>query len=584
MNTLPPEPDPVPPTPPTASQRVIAAFERVSEVDRPELWTTLRAIEDVLVDAKAVDERVKAGEDLPLAGTVIAVKDVIDVAGQPTTAGCPSFARVPETSATVVARLTAAGAVVLGKTNLDQFGYGLTGTRSPYGAVSAAWDRTKVAGGSSCGSAVAVALGIVDLALGTDTAGSGRIPAALNAVVGLKPTLGLLPMTGVLPTSRSYDAVSVFATGLAAGRQALALMTGPDGVDPGTRPWPADVRLGAGDHPRVAIPDQAGLAPLSPAARLAFQDTVTRLVASGAVVEPIAFDAFREAGERVYTGSLDAESYAVIGEFLGKDPTDADPTVAALVHGAGGHTAHAFAADKHRLAELKVLAAQALDGFDALLVPTVPDHPELAEALADPIGVSHRLATYSAFVNVLDLAAVTVPVLPGDRRPFGVTFVTRAFEDQIALDLATVCTDEPMTHYPEPGEDLVVFGAHLRGQPLNGRLTELGARFTGPVRTAERYRMVLLATEPPQPGVLEDVDGSGLDGERWRLSPAALGRFAATLPEPFVLARVELEDGSRVLAVRCEKDATATAPGLERYESWRGYVRFTSTAGLRAPG
>ncbi|UOZ06219.1 allophanate hydrolase [Amycolatopsis sp. WQ 127309] len=584
MNTLPPEPDPAPPTPPSASQRVIAAFERISEVDRPELWTTLRAIEDVLVDAKAVDERVKAGENLPLAGTVVAVKDVIDVAGQPTTAGCPSFARVPETSATVVARLTAAGAVVLGKTNLDQFGYGLTGTRSPYGAVTSAWDRTKVAGGASCGSAVAVALGVVDLALGTDTAGSGRIPAALNAVVGLKPTLGLLPMTGVLPTSRSYDSVSVFATGLAAGRHALALMTGPDGVDPGTRPWPADVRLGAGDHPRIAIPDKAGLAPLSAAARLAFEDTVTRLAVTGAIIEPIAFDAFREAGELVYTGSLDAESYAVIGEFLGKDPADADPTVATLIHAAGGHTAHAFAADKHRLAELKVRAARALDGFDALLVPTVPDHPDLAEALADPIGVSHRLATYSSFVNVLDLAAVTVPVLPGDRRPFGVTFVTRAFEDQIALDLATVCTDEPMTHYPEPGEDLVVFGAHLRGQPLNSRLTELGARFTGPVRTAERYRMVLLATEPPQPGVLDDVDGSGLDGERWRLSPAALGRFAATLPEPFVLARVELEDGSRVLAVRCEKDATTAAPGLERYESWRGYVRFTSTAGPRGHG
>jgi hypothetical protein len=187
-------------------------------------------------------------------------------------------------------------------------------------------------------------------------------------------------------------------------------------------------------------------------------------------------------------------------------------------------------------------------------------------------------------VNVLDYAAVTVPVLPGDRRPFGVTFVTRAFEDQIGLDLATVCTDEPMTHYPEPGTELVVFGAHLRGQPLNACLTELGARFTGPVRTAERYRMVLLATEPPQPGVLDDVDGAVLDGECWRLSPGALGRFAEGLPEPFTLARVELEDGSRPLALRCDPGAAATAPGLERYESWRGYLRFVSTAGLRDPG
>jgi len=584
VNTLPPDSEPVPLAPPSASQRVLTAFERIAELDRPELWTTLRAVEDVLVDAKAVDERVKAGEDLPLAGTVLAVKDVIDVAGQPTTAGCPSFARVPETSATVVSRLTAAGAVVLGKTNLDQFGFGLTGTRSPYGEVPAAWDRHKVAGGSSSGSAVAVALGIVDLALGTDTAGSGRVPAALNAVIGLKPTLGLLPMTGVLPTSRSYDGVSLFASTLVAGRRALAIMTGPDGVDPGARAWPADVRLGAGDHPRIAIPDEAGLAPLTAAARHVFAETVTRLRASGVVLEPIDIGVFRAAGELVYTGSLDAESHPVVGEFLAKDPGDADPTVASLLQAAGGHTAQAFAADRRRVAELRIEAARALEGFDALLVPTVPDHPELAEAKADPVGVSRRLGTYTAFVNLLDYAAVSVPVLPGDRRPFGVTFVTRAFEDQLGLDLATVCTDEPMTPYPEQGADLVVFGAHLRGQPLNARLTELGARFTGPVRTAERYRMVLLATEPPQPGVLDDVDGSGLDGECWRLSPGALGRFAAELPEPFVLARVELEDGSRPLAVRCDAESSSGARGLERYASWRGYLRYVSTDGPRDPG
>jgi hypothetical protein len=173
-------------------------------------------------------------------------------------------------------------------------------------------------------------------------------------------------------------------------------------------------------------------------------------------------------------------------------------------------------------------------------------------------------------------------VLPGDSRPFGVTFLTRAFEDQIGLDLATVCTDEPLTPYPEPGEDVVVFGAHLRGQPLNGELTELGARFTAPVRTTESYRMVLLDTEPPQPGVLDAADGVTLDGERWRLSPAAFDRFAATLKAPFVLSRVELDDGSRPWAVRCE--STAAGTGLDRYESWRGYVRFTSTAGRRGPG
>ncbi|WP_372666935.1 allophanate hydrolase-related protein [Amycolatopsis kentuckyensis] len=476
MNTLPPDPDPVPATPPTASRRVIEAFERITEADRPDLWSTLRAVEDVLVDAKAVDERVKAGEDLPLAGTVFAVPELIDVAGQ------PSGRSVPESSATIVSRLTAAGAVVLGKTGA--------------GTVASAWDRTKVGGR---GAAVAVALGIVDLALST----AGAVPAALNAVVAVKPTRGLLPMTGV----RSADAVAVYATGLVAARRALALMTGPDGVSP-ARTWPADVRLGAGEHPRIAYPKNL---PLSAAAAMAFDNVVKRLTAAGAVLEPV-----------------------VLGER---------------------------------------------DFEDALLLPTVPDHPDLVEALADPAAVQHRLAACTAFANLLDLAAVTVPVLPGDKRPFGVTFLTRAFEDQIGLDLATVCTDEPMTPYPEPGEDVVVFGAHLRGQPLNADLTALGARFTGPVRTTEGYRMVLLDTEPPQPGVLEG--GTTLDGERWRLSPAAFERFAATLKEPFVLDRVVLDDGTAPLAVRC---LAAEGPGLDRYESWRGYVRFTSTAGLRVPG
>jgi allophanate hydrolase len=481
VNTLPPDPDPVPTTPPTASERVIAAFESITAADRPELWSTLRAVEDVLVDAKAVDERVKAGEDLPLAGTVLAVPELIDVAGQ------PSGRSVPETSATVVSRLTAAGAVVLGKTGAAP--------------VASAWDRTK-AGGR--GAAVVVALGIVDLALST----AGAVPAALNAVVALKPTRGLLPLTGV----RAAEAVSVYTNGLVAGRRALALMTGPDGVS-ATRAWPADVRLGAGEHPRVAY--APGL-PLGDAAAIAFESVVKRLRAAGVVLEPVA------------------------------------------------------------------VPARLPDGFDALLLPTVPDHPDLAEALADPAGVGHRLAAGTAFANLLDVAAVTVPVLPGDSRPFGVTFLTRAFEDQIGLDLAAVCTDEPLTPYPEPGEDVVVFGAHLRGQPLNGELTELGARFTAPVRTTESYRMVLLDTEPPQPGVLDAADGVTLDGERWRLSPAAFDRFAATLKAPFVLGRVELDDGSRPWAVRCE--ATAAGTGLDRYESWRGYVRFTSTAGRRGPG
>ncbi|MEV4599704.1 allophanate hydrolase [Amycolatopsis sp. NPDC049253] len=581
MTTLPPEPEPVPVPPPSSHQRVVAAFERLAQVDRPELWISLRTLEEVLVDAKAVDERVRAGEDLPLAGTVLAVKDVIDVAGLPTTAGYPGFSRVPVTSATAVTRLTGAGAVVLGKTNLDQFASGLAGTRSPYGAVASAGDPQKVAGGSSSGSAVAVALGIADLALGTDTAGSGRVPAALNAVVGLKPTLGLVPKTGVFPASRSFDCVSVFASSLTLGQRALAVLTGPDGQDASVREWPADVRLGAGERPRVAIPDDAGLAALSGPARRAFGVAVASLEASGAVIEPIDLGVFFEAGELLYGSALVAERYASAGDVLAGKPEGADPTVAGIVAAAGTHLAHELADAHGQVARLRAAAREALGECDALLLPTVPDHPDLGEALADPLGVSARLGTYGAFVNVLDLAAVTVPVAPGDQRPFGVTIAARAFEDQIALDLAAVLTGEQAREpYPAEGADLVVFGAHLRGQPLHDELR--GARFVAPVRTAEAYRMVLLDTDPPQPGV---IPGNGtLDGELWRLSPAGLGRFAAALPEPFVLGHVELEDGSTPLAVLCPPAATGDAPNLDRYESWRGYLRFASTAGLRPPG
>ncbi|MFE0026126.1 amidase family protein [Amycolatopsis sp. NPDC059021] len=472
MNTIPPDPEPVPSPPPSAHQRVLAAFERIAELDRPEIWTTLRAQEDVLVDAKAVDERIRAGEELPLAGSLLAVKEGIDVAGLPTVAARPSSSSLPEVSATAVSRLTAAGAVVLGKTDPRQL----------------AADPLDVASGV----AVAVSLGIVDLSLGTDLTGAGRVPAALNGVVGLKPTPGLVPVTGI-SLERSCDGVAVFARGLVEAQRAVGLMTGPD-----CRAWPADVRFGAGEHPRLAVPDDDWLRSLAAPARLALGTAAAALRASGVVVEPCSLKAFREAGEK-----------------------------------------------------------RVWEGHDALLLPTLPEHP--------------------------DVAAVRVPSRPGEQGPSGVTVVTRAFDDQLALDLAAVLTGEPPSLCSAPAADLVVFGAHLRGQPLNTRLVALGARFMSPVRTAERYRMVLLPTEPPQPGVVPAGD-NGLDGERWRLSPAALGRFAADLPEPFVLGRIELEDGTCPQAVLCEASAADGAEDLARYESWRGYLRFVSTAGPRDPG
>ncbi|PXY36414.1 allophanate hydrolase [Prauserella flavalba] len=555
------------------TERVRAAYRTIAEADRPEVWITLREEQDVLLEAKAVEHRLAEGADLPLAGLVFAVKDNIDVAGLPTTAGCPSFAYTPSASATAVRRLVDAGALVLGKTNLDQFATGLVGTRSPYGAVRHAQQPGKISGGSSSGSAVAVALGIADFALGTDTAGSGRVPAALHGIVGLKPTLGLVPNTGVVPAARSYDCVTVFARELPLAHRALAIMTGPDSADPTSRDWPPATRFAAAG-PRLAIPDDAGLAPLSQEGTAAFHAAVARLRDTGVTVERIDVTPFLDAATLLYDGALVAERYAAVGEFLAGEPEGADPTVAGIVLAAGDLPAHRFAADLERLDAYRAEAAALLAGFDALLLPTTTGHPTIAEVEADPVAVNSRLGTYTNFVNLLDLAAAAVPAGTADGGPFGVSVITRAFDDQVALDIAAALTgDEPPAPYPTGGVDLVVFGAHLRGQPLNHQLTGLGARFSGVVRTAPEYRMVALPTTPPKPGVVRDTAaGASLTGERWTLSPAALGTFLAGLPAPMSLGPVTVDGGEQVLGFHCDPDTARGGTDITRYGSWSAYL------------
>jgi allophanate hydrolase len=421
---------------------------------------------------------------------------------------------------------------------------------------------------------VAVALGIVDFALGTDTAGSGRVPAALHGLVGFKPTLGLVPNTGVVPAARPYDCVTVFAGTLTLAQRTLAVMTGPDPLDPTSRDWPASVRLAAGARPRVAVPDAAGLAPLSDEGRAAFGSVVARLRADGVDVEVIDVDPFLRAAKLLYEGALVAERYAAVGEFLERGPADLDPTVAAIILAAKQLPAHRLAADLERLDRHRLTAAAALAGFDALLLPTTTGHPTLAEVAADPVGVNSRMGTYTNFVNLLDLAAVAVPGGTADGSPFGVTVVSRAFDDQVAVDIAARLTGEQAEEpLPATGTDLVVFGAHLRGQPLNGQLTALGARFAGPVRTAPEYRMVALPTEPPKPGILRAASGgAALAGERWTLSPAALGRFLAALPAPMSLGVILLADGGSALGFQCDPVAAAAGQEITEHGSWTAYL------------
>ncbi|OBB98657.1 allophanate hydrolase [Mycobacterium sp. 852002-40037_SCH5390672] len=523
---------------PTA--RVAAAYRRIAEVDRPEVWITLREQADVLVDAGAVERRLAAGESLPLAGMLVAVKDNIDVAGLPTTAGCPEFAYAPTASASVVDRLCGAGAVVLGKTNLDQFGTGLVGTRTPYGAVRNSLYPHLVAGGSSSGSAVAVALGIADIGIGTDTAGSVRVPAALNGIVGIKPTLGIIPTHGVVPACADFDAVSVLAADLDTAVAAVAVMAGPDSRDPRSRSWPADVRLSAPTAPRVAIPEAANLAPLSDAYRRAFQETVALAADAGLRVEPVDIGVLLDAALLLYDGAFVAERYAAVGEFLDTAPAGADPVVATIIAAGRAITGPAFAADLDALVRARADAAVVLEGFDALLLPTTTEHPSLAEIQADPYSINRRLGTYTNFANLLDMAAVAVPGVPTETgTPFGVTVVVRTFGDQIAVDIAARLSDTTSPLFVETGCELAVFGAYRRGQPLHWHLEQVGARYAHDVKTVGDPRFASV-----------DNPAARIDGELFRVSEAGLGRLLVSLPDAVALAGVELEKGRTVIGLK----------------------------------
>lgn len=616
----------------SAVARVTAAYAAIDAVGRPEVWITLRPVAEALAEAAAVDAAVAAGEQLPLAGLVAAVKDNIDVAGLPTTAGAPSYEYLPARDATAVARLRGAGAVVIGKTNLDQFATGLVGTRSPYGAVRNAWDPAKISGGSSSGSAVAVALGLVDFALGTDTAGSGRVPAALNGIVGLKPTRGVIPCTGVVPACRSLDCVSVFAASVALAEKAAAVMAGPDGVDPlatllGSRPrggwqprggWrpgggrPRDADVGQAQA-RLAVPLPSQLVGLANGWAEAFDAAVARLRAAGAEIVPVDIAPMLEAATLLYGGSFVAERYTAVGDHVREHPEliggDLDPVVATIILNAAKHGAAGYFADRERLDQLAARAAVALDGCDALLTPTTTLHPTIAEVREDPVGVNARLGTYTNFANLLDLAALAVPAGPVAGLPFGIMLTGPAGSDarlaEIAAryDRADVVPASAGSPDIDPATvdladvDLLVVGAHLSGQPLNHELLEAGGALLGPAATAPAYRLYALDTQPPKPGLVRVeplpaapatageaaapaagapaapvTAGASIAGEIWRLPAAGFARFMTGLAAPMAIGRVGLDDGRDVLGFLCEPVAVSGAADITRFGGWRAWT------------
>ncbi|AVV43588.1 allophanate hydrolase [Streptomyces sp. ID05-04B] len=543
----------------TTLRRIRAAYDRVEAVDRPEVWIALRPREEAEAEARAIDERVAAGARLPLAGRLFAVKGNIDAAGLPTTAGCPAYAYEPAEDAPAVAGLRAAGALLLGTTNLDQFATGLVGTRSPYGAVRNAWDPARVSGGSSSGSAVAVALGIVDLALGTDTAGSGRVPAAFNGIVGLKPTRGLVPTTGVVPACASLDCVTVFARTLAEAEQALAhMVTGPLPALPGRAagPW------------RIAVPPLAQLGELDEGWGEAYEAAARRLATAGAELRPLDLTPFTEAAAMLYEGAFVAERYTAVGAFVDRATAEGgaglDPTVAAIIGAARDIPAHRLFADQDRLAALRTRALAELADADALLLPTTPGHPTLAEVAADPLGANARLGRFTNSTNLFDLAAVAAPAGEVNGLPFGVMLVGPAHTDERLTRIAALL---------RPETRLAVVGAHLTGQPLNPQLLALGARLDTATTTAPLYRLHALRTSPPKPG-LEHVGegGAAVEAEVWRLPAEGLGHLLSALPRPMALGRVHLSDGSSVPGFLCEPGALTDAEDITSHGSWRSYL------------
>ncbi|OIJ64502.1 allophanate hydrolase [Streptomyces mangrovisoli] len=550
----------------TTLTRLRAAYDRIAAVDRPEIWIGLRPRAETEAEARAIDARVAAGERLPLAGRLLAVKGNIDVAGLPTTAGCPAYAYRPAADAPAVARLRAAGALVLGTTNLDQFATGLVGTRSPYGAVRAAHDPARISGGSSSGSAVAVALGIADLALGTDTAGSGRIPAAFNGIVGLKPTRGLVPTEGVVPACASLDCVTVFARTLPEAEQALAHLAGPP-----ARALPPLPARAPGPW-RIAVPPLAQLGDLDDGWPAAYETAVRLLADAGAEIRPLDLTPFTEAAAMLYEGAFVAERYTAVGEFIDKATADGgadadtlDPTVAGIISRARDIPAHRLYADMDRLAALRARALAELADADALLLPTAPGHPTLAEVAADPLGANARLGRFTNSTNLFDLAAVAVPAGEVGGLPFGVMLIGPAFTDERLATIARSLRAEV---------SLAVVGAHLTGQPLNPQLLSLGGRLARTTTTAPVYRLYALDTVPPKPGLVHVGEGgAGIETEIWRLPAEGLGSLLATLPRPMALGRVELADGTTAPGFLCEPSALRDAQDITHHAGWRTYLQ-----------
>ncbi len=571
----------------TVAAMVEALLERLRQTDGDNVWIS-RVAADALRDrAKALDAlRAKDAGVLgrmPLFGVPFAVKDNIDAAGLPTTAACPAFSYTPKTDSTAVARLIEAGALMVGKTNLDQFATGLVGVRSPYGIPKNPFNARYIPGGSSSGSAVAVANGTVAFSLGTDTAGSGRVPAGFNGLVGLKPTKGLVSTTGVVPACRSLDCVSVFANNVSDAEAVFEVIAAFDETDPFARPAQAPRALPP--KFRLGIPRKSDFVDCGdPNTRPLFDQALARLVALGAEPVEIPLALFHAAADLLYSGPWLAERLASIEPFLRAHGDDVLPVTRAIIEGGAKMSAADAFRGIHALAGLRREVDALWRDIDLLVTPTTPTIYTIAEIEAEPVKLNMALGTYTNFVNLLDMAALALPAgLRADGLPFGITLFGPAFSDARLAALGLRFEQGPAGDAPArnpaavaPSDPFVlaVFGAHLSGMALNGELTDLGGTLLRPVKTAPHYRQFLIEGKVPRPGMLRTSNGHGgaIEAELWSLPEAGFARFVAGTLAPLGIGTIELDDGSRVKGFLCESWATETALDITKFGGWRRFI------------
>jgi allophanate hydrolase len=579
------------------AQTVARSFARIRDHGDPAIFISLRAEADAIAEAEALGNKDSA--NLPLYGVPVAVKDNIDVAGLPTTAACPAFAYSPAIDATAVARLRAAGAIIIGKTNLDQFATGLVGVRSPYGIPKNPIRADLIPGGSSSGSAVAVSAGLVALALGTDTAGSGRVPAMLNNIVGLKPSLGLVSTAGLVHACRTLDCVSIFSLTVDDAMTALTAIAGSDAADPFSRKlalgpmnaFPAQLRLG--------IPRRGQLIFFGDkVSEKAYDTALNRWIDLGATLVEFDLEPFYETARLLYEGPWVAERYLVIRDLLASSPEAIHPVTREItLAGARLSAADTFSA-LYRLQALRRTSERIFTGIDALVLPTAPTTYSTAQVLANPVELNSRLGTYTNFVNLLDLCGLALPAaMRADGIPFGITLLApsghdaqlgsigRRFHADTGLTMGARGVQQPplapLAHDAKDEIAIAVVGAHLSGMALNSELKALGGRLLKATSTAPDYKLYALkGTVPPKPGMLriEAGAGSSIEVEVWALSAASFGAFIAAIPAPLSIGTVRLADGSGVHGFLVEAAAVNGARDISKFGGWRAFMAEAATA------